>query len=331
MLAAIIAAAALAAAPDAGAAPPVSLVAPPAQPLKFVGRPTAAEFISAYPHGPASVGMGGRALLHCDVGKGGRLGKCTVAAEAPSGAGFGGAALSLSGLYHLDPASDAAKSGAVEFAIGFATATDENELEVTGPWLAAPGFADVGAVYPDIGGGVTGEAVLHCRLDRQGAPTQCKSLYERPVDRGFNDSALKLAHLFRARIDPLLLGTHQPLGVNVMLRIASPNGAEARDRRISDPAWLTRLDPADLARLYPAQAAAKGVKEGVGYADCTVAADGALTACQPFGGDPPDLGFSEAAVQAVSPLRMSPWTDAGGPVDGARVRIPVSFAQAAGK
>jgi hypothetical protein len=114
-------------------------------------------------------------------------------------------------------------------------------------------------------------------------------------------------------------------------RISAPYGPEAKSRRISDPAWLTRRDPAQVARLYPAQAAAKGVTTGVGYADCTVAADGVLTACQPFGGDPPDLGFSEAAVQAVAGLRMSPWTDAGGPADGARVRIPITFTQAAGK
>jgi hypothetical protein len=331
MLAALIAAAALAATPDAGAPPPVSLVAPPAWPLKFVGRPTAAEFGAAYPHGPASVGMGGRALLHCDVAKSGRLEKCLVAEEAPTGAGFGAAAISLSGLFHLDPASDAARSGAVDFPIGFATSANEDELEVMGPWLAAPGFADVGAVYPDIGGGVTGEAVLHCRLDRDGALTSCKSLFERPVDRGFSDSALKLAHYFRTRIDPSLLHTRQPLGVNVMLRMAAPYRPEGKERRISDPAWLTRLDPAAVAHLFPVAAMTKGVKAGVGYADCTVAADGTLGACQPYGGDPPDLGFSEAAVQAVSALRMSPWTDAGGPIDGARIRIPVQFTQAAAK
>ena len=113
-------------------------------------------------------------------------------------------------------------------------------------------------------------------------------------------------------------------------RIAAPYGDEARQRRIDDPVWLNWPDPAGLAKLFPAAAAAKGVTAGVGTAECNVAADGALGSCQPFGdGDPPRLGFSEAAASAVAGARMGPWTGAGGPIDGARVRVPVRFTQAA--
>jgi hypothetical protein len=37
------------------------------------------------------------------------------------------------------------------------------------------------------------------------------------------------------------------------------------------------------------------------------------------------VGFSLAAVKVASIMKMSVWTEAGGPVDGATVRIPVQF------
>jgi protein TonB len=132
------------------------------------------------------------------------------------------------------------------------------------------------------------------------------------------------------RIDPHIVKSGDSLAANVLLSIAAPYGEDSKSRRITDPVWLAVPDPAGLAQMFPPAAAQKGVHSGLGTADCKVAADGALQACQASGdGDPPGFGFSEAAAKAATVIRISPWTESGGPVDGALVRIPIRFTQAA--
>ena len=329
MFAVMMAVAALAAStPDAVPGRVVNVLDAPAEAPRFLERPSAANFGAAYPRGAASVGMGGKAVLHCQINRTGRLDACRVERETPAGAGFGGAALSMAKFFRVDPGSESPLRSDVELPIGFATAIDEDQLAVAGPWLAAPGFDDVAAAYPDIGGGVAGQVVLRCALERDGSLKACKTLYLKPIDRDFDKAAEKLTHLFRMQVVPALMKNHQSMVTNVVMSLGAPFGDDAKARRIAAPLWLTSLDPAVLTQLFPAAAARKGVHSGVGFADCSVAADGSLTACHAFGaGDPPGLGFSEAAARAAATMRMSPWTDAGGPVDGALVRLPIRFNQ----
>jgi hypothetical protein len=253
-----------------------------------------------------------------------------VAREFPSGAGFGGAALNLARFFRIDMQSEAVRREELNLPIGFATQINEDERLVTGPWLTAPSFADTAAVYPDIGGGVSGQVFLHCALARDGSVRSCKARYMRPADREFDIAALKLSHLFRMRLDPHAVKSGETLAANVLLSIAAPFAEDTKSRRITDPVWLAVPDPAGLSQMFPQAAAQKGVYSGMGTADCTVAADGALQACRASGdGDPPGFGFSDAAAKAAAVMRMSPWTESGGPVDGALVRIPIRFTQAA--
>lgn len=330
MLAVALIAAAVGAAPTPNDSAPVSVLAPIGIEARFVQRPSGSEYGAVYPHGAVNVGMPGHVALDCGVENDGRLQKCKVEREIPEGASFGGAAVSLSRFFRLDSESVAAMGGDFHFSIGFATATSEDAQLAIGPWLAAPGFADTNAVYPDIGGGVTGQVFMHCGLERDGRLKDCKALYERPIDRDFDVAALKLARRFQMRIDPVVLKSHEALSANVLVRIAAPFGDDAKQRRIADPVWLSAPSLAALSRLFPAQATAKGVTAGVGTVDCTVAADGSLVDCRTGdAGDPPNLGFSDAALKAVAGMRMSPWTDDGGPVDGARIRLPVRFTSVA--
>jgi len=330
LLATLALAAAVGAAPAAEPASPISILDAPAALPKFVQRPSPTEFAVAYPHGAANVGMGGQAVVHCRVVHDGRLEKCHATRESPAGAGFGGAAVSLAGFFRVDPDSDAAQSGELDLPIGFATSVDEEHLLVAGPWLEAPSFADMWAAYPDIGGGVSGQVFMHCGLKRDGGLEECKAVYQRPIDREFDLAAIKLSHSFRMRVDPSAMKSRQPMAANVFLRLAPPFGEAGKQRRIIDPVWLSSPSFARLAELFPAQAATKGVTAGTGEADCTVAADGALTDCAAFGdGEPAGLGFSQAAVKAAQDMRMSPWTGDGGPVDGARVRVPIRFTSVA--
>lgn len=331
MLAVAVLAAAVSAAPTPeSATAPLSVLSPIGLETRFVQRPSGSEYGSLYPHGAANAGMPGNVALDCGIETDGRLSKCKVAREIPEGLSFGGAAVSLARFYRLDPESAEAAGGDFHFSIGFATAANSDAQLAVGPWLSAPGFADTNAVYPDIGGGVTGQVVMRCALERDGRLKDCKALYERPIGRDFGVAALKLAHLFQMRIDPALLKSRDPLTANVLVRIAAPFGDDAKQRRIAEPVWLSAPSLAALSRLFPAQASAKGVTFGTGDVDCTVAADGSLVDCLADGaGDPPNLGFSEAALKAVVGMRMSPWTDDGGPVDGARIRLPIRFTSVA--
>lgn len=331
MLAVAILFAAVSAAPTPeSATAPLSVLSPIGLGTRFVQRPSGTEYNSLYPHAAANVGMPGNVALDCGVEADGHLGKCKVAHEIPEGVSFGGAAVSLARFFRLDPETAPAAGGDFHFSIGFATVADGDVQLAVGPWLAAPGFADTNSVYPDIGGGVTGQVYMRCGLERDGRLKDCKALYERPIERDFDVAALKLAHLFQMRIDPALLKSHEPLTANVLVRIAAPFGDDAKLRRIADPVWLSAPNLAELSRLFPAQANTKGVTAGTGAVDCTVAADGTLVDCQKDGpGDPPNLGFSDAALKAVTGMRMSPWTEDGGPVDGARIRLPIRFTSVA--
>ena len=50
-----------------------------------------------------------------------------------------------------------------------------------------------------------------------------------------------------------------------------------------------------------------------------------MSECKPLPGDPDGLGFSEAAVAIARTVRMAPWTNGGGPVNGAVVNLPIQF------
>ena len=317
----------------AGAAAPVvpvnTLGAGGVDTSRFIERPGPEAFANAYPHGAAAMGLSGRAQIDCQVAPSGRLDKCKVASEIPAGVGFGAAAMNLARFFRLDPASEAVRRGTIAVPIGFATSKDDSTRLVDGPWVAAPSFKDVSEAYPYIGGGVAGVVVLHCALQRDGRLQACKTLYSQPSDREFDVAAMKLSHLFRMRIEPSQLRGNPAMAANVILRIAAPFGEEAKVKRIVDPQWLAEPDPDGLTRWYPPEAAAKGVTSGVGTADCTVGADGALDDCQPVDGEPAGAGFSEAAAKAASAMRLSPWTDDGGPVDGANVRVQVRFSHPA--
>src|SRR5258708_11062404 len=221
MFAVMLAAALGASTPNDVLGTAVNVLDAPIEAPRFIERRSASDLAAAYLHGAAVVGMGGKALLRCQVGQGGRLDGCQVKSETPEGAGFGGAALRLARSYRVDPESaPAPASGGLALPIGFATAVDEDHLAVAGPWLAAPSFADVAAVYPDIGGGVAGKVVLRCALERDGSLKACKTLYLKPTDRDFGAAAQKLTHLFRMQVSPVLMKSYQPMVTNVVMSLA---------------------------------------------------------------------------------------------------------------
>lgn len=313
-------------------APPVTgAKAKPAPVLDWRKRPTQQELSAAFP--VAANGVPGSANLLCEVDLDGALDRCTVTSETPMGLGFGAAALALAPQFLMtagvpDVLGHRPK---VNIPIHFEAGTrgpsllQEDLLLVAPRWSKAPSFADLAAAYPRSAAGASGYVVLRCRVHRDGALEACEPTKEEPPGKGFGKAANSLTSKFRADAGPDFLHGASGAWTDLTVRLPDPSGADFTSHHIGAPDWLVGLDPTKTQKLFPPEAAAKGLKTGLGLADCVVAADGWLTSCHPLPGDPPDLGFSEAAVRVAQAMRMSPWTRASGPVDGAEVRLPIRF------
>jgi TonB family protein len=299
--------------------------------LDWMRRPTAGDVAEVYPTGAQRQGVSGKAQMACQVAADGRLHDCKVVSEAPAGAGFGDAALRLARYFQIRPGSAPAglEGGQVNIPVQFIISDGATRWvrELESPaWTAAPTFADVARAYPAKGAGSVGLVTLRCLVGDDGAVrSRCDTLGETPTYKDFAQGARALAPLFH--IDPRseALKQGKPLWVKLTFRLAPADSEEALSRRIADPHWVAAPTPGEIREKFPVQAMANGVTAGRGVASCTVAADGSMTACKPVTGQPDGQAFSEAAVAIASLVRMSRWTNGGGPVDGAVVNLPIRF------
>jgi TonB family protein len=190
-------------------------------------------------------------------------------------------------------------------------------------WVKTAGYDDVLRAYPAKAPGMEGYAVAHCEVKSSGALAQCQVIKEDPEDKGFGKAAVKLASQFRVSPDWVKAPGHADLWVDVPIRF--PAAAAAGNRTVATPYWVAGFDPDQALKLFPPEAATKGITTGRGIAKCVVEQDGSLSDCAPEPGDPEGLGFSDAAVRLASTMRMNPWTLDGEPVDGAVVRLGVKL------
>jgi TonB family protein len=200
-------------------------------------------------------------------------------------------------------------------------------------WIAAPNFDDLARAYPADGGGLEGYAVAHCRVEREGASAGllrgCQVIKSDPHRPDFASGALSLTSKFRVLPAALAKAPREaPLFVNVPIRLPSPG--RTADRTIHAPIWLVNVDPTTAPRVFPPEAAAKGLTSGRGVARCTVAADGTMADCAAETGEPDGLGFSEAAAKLASAMQMNLWSADGAPVEGGAVHIPIRLELKAG-
>ena len=189
-------------------------------------------------------------------------------------------------------------------------------------WSAAPSFDDLAAAYPRRGDGKEGFAVVHCEVLGSGALTRCFAAKEDPVRHGFADAAVQLASKFTVSAQVMKYAPHgDPIAVDIPIRFVPPNQLAERD--VAAPVWLAGVDPEYAPKVFPPEAASKGLATGHGVARCTVASDGSLRGCQAESGDPDGLGFGEAAAKLASTMRMNLWGSDAQPVEGGTVRVAI--------
>ncbi|WP_337186621.1 TonB family protein [Phenylobacterium sp.] len=99
---AVVSLAALAAGAAAWAAQPATQPVMVAAPV-WTSRPDGEDVSRVYPTQARAQGLDGRAIVTCRVAGDGRLERCNLTAEAPLGAGFGQAALTLTGRFRMAP------------------------------------------------------------------------------------------------------------------------------------------------------------------------------------------------------------------------------------
>jgi hypothetical protein len=188
-------------------------------------------------------------------------------------------------------------------------------------WARAANFDDLIAAYPAKGAGVEGYAVDHCHVLHTGFLSDCQTIKEEPGKLGFGKAALSLSSKFQ--VDPALASKRQPSPVWVDVPVRMPAPPTLTERTVTAPVWITGVDLASAPRVFPPEAAGKGLTSGKGVARCVVGVDGALIQCTPEASDPVGLGFSEAAVKLASTMKMNLWSADGEPVEGGVVHIPI--------
>lgn len=301
---------------------------------EWASRPTAEVMARYYPAEALDKSVSGRVTVVCKVMATGRLEGCSAVSESPVGMGFGEAVVNLAmrefRMKPERPDGPAITGATVRIPVVMLAPTYDNRSIITeAVWDAAPTFEDMAAAWPaSMADLPVGTAVLRCRTISTGELRNCTIAGQTPIGAPFGEAARTLMGKFRLKITPEEVRKYGGSDIAISFRFYNPTTPAGQAKKVEKPDWIVSVDPRKVVALYPAAAADAGIKEGVGVADCLVAADGKMTDCGMAREAPTDMGFGPAAVQVVGLMQMDPWTPEGRPVAGARVRVPIKFSLA---
>jgi TonB family protein len=273
----------------------------------WVKAPDRSEWAKAYPSAAASAGVAGGAHVRCVATAAGLLQDCSVVDEAPSGQGFGGAALMLAAGMEMRPTALSGQSVAgrnVTFPVKFSPDLLHPGAIITHPdWMHIPDGNDLARFWPaNAKGG--GQALLHCVVTNRGLLGDCTVASEHPLNQGFGASALMMTSTFLMRpmtVDGLPVGGAEiNLPVNFDGNGYQPAGPSIRV--LPTAIWQAAPTAADMAAAYPKDAIGR-FESGHVVLQCRIERAGDLRDCDRISEDPADRGFGHAALQLAKAFR----------------------------
>ncbi|MCS6622796.1 energy transducer TonB [Roseibacterium beibuensis] len=267
--------------------------------------------------------------IRCQVQLDGSVTDCTVTDDA-GGVVSGGLSRTLTDPLSTVRMSPAIRNGEpvvapvqIPFSIRIETLPPMGSV-IDPVWVEAPTPDQIREARPAGAEEIYGTATVQCRLGDDGRPRACDVLHDRPFNRGFGEAARQLAPLFLTR-SGLPAGV-SPEQARVKLHFVFPNSETVGDySALRRAPWMAVPDEADLSRLFPAQARARGISEGRATAECVVQDDGHLGQCDVHGVTPEGVGFEQAVRDIAAMFAVSPWLREGRPSAGRRVRLPFLF------
>ena len=305
--------------------------------------PRSEDLLSVWPSEAWKRGLGGKAVIACQVSVQGALRACAVESESPAGAGFGAAAIALTPQLLMKPATRDGQpvvSGVripVQFPTpevatgtrmpgvgGFSPPTKKSLANVT--WVSAPSYDDVAAAYPAKAGTkqIGGRVTLNCFFKAEGRIGGCDTVMEEPKGEGFASAAKVLAKGF---VGPAKLSDGgSTLGVATQIPFTfAVEMLDANKRVIGKPQWRALPTGDQFAGGYPAAAKKAGIKTAKVVMSCSVGAEGKVENCVAASEQPAGLGFGEAAVALATAFQVTSWTAEGLPTIGGKIRVPIRY------
>jgi TonB family protein len=287
------------------------------------------DWAKAYPTHAAQAGISGAVKMKCAATADGLLSGCAVIQEAPTGEGFGAAALSLASGMALKPAGENGQPVAgrnLIVPVRFEADMLRHPGTIIGQpdWLKKPRVEDAMQFFPANSGGVTGSATLECVVSNRGLLEKCAVAAETPQGHGFGPAALAMSAIFLMRpmtIDGLPVG-----GAEVLIPIRFEGGGNAPSHPISVirmAPWISAPTAQEVAAAFPKSAIGKVPSAHV-VLRCAFHEDGALKDCNAVSVEPEDHGFADAANRLSNGFKayVNPKTDK---LANLRVDIPFDF------
>ncbi|PZQ62592.1 MAG: hypothetical protein DI570_10130 [Phenylobacterium zucineum] len=310
----------------------------PDTPPDWIRRPSAGDLKAVLPRRALEKGIDGRAVVSCTVTVQGSLVDCVPIEEAPTGIGFGEAAVALTPQMLMRPArlKGQPSPSTVRIPINWVGWGPTPGMYTDGrkvarpdlPWATAPSYADVAAAYPAKAreAGVAGRATVGCDLSKEGRLVGCTTITAEPKGYGFEAAAKSLAKLF---VRPVVteedrkaiqsVSVHMPIVFDpAMLTDAKPV--------IGKPVWAKLPGSEALDKAFADVKATEPVRVMLA---CNVVAGGMVEGCKVESETPAGAGVGAAALALAPAFRITPWTAEGLPVVGGSIRVPLRYQQRA--
>jgi TonB family protein len=169
----------------------------------WLSAPSWRDVLAAWPKGAPATFEVGHATLRCGFTRDGKLKSCSVENEDPAGAGFGAAALSLTGRFQMRGADPSVMEQArINLPFAFtnpATAGSAPPPIRKADWVAYVSADELTSLYPEKAaraGVKSGRGVVACTVASDGTLKACASTSEEPADLGFGAAAVATVSLF---------------------------------------------------------------------------------------------------------------------------------------